>query len=101
MIIIAGEKASPREIEDMLMRHPAVAEAAVVAKKDPARGEVAVAFVIVKENHSAKFDELRDFCRDQGLAQWKLPREIHFIDDLPRSPTGKVLKRVLVEKLTG
>jgi long-chain acyl-CoA synthetase len=101
MIIIAGEKASPREIEEMLMQHPAVAEAAVVGRKDPSRGEVAVAFVIAKENHSPKFEELRDFCRDQGLAQWKLPREIHFIDDLPRSPTGKVLKRVLVEKLNG
>ena len=64
MIIIAGEKASPREIEDMLMRHPAVAEAAVVAKKDPARGEVAVAFVIVKENHSAKFDDSSNRQRD-------------------------------------
>jgi len=99
LIIVAGEKASPREIEDVLMRHPAIADAAVVGKKDQSRGEVVVAFVIFRETLTVKTDELKDFARDQGLAQWKLPREIHVVEDLPRSPTGKVLKRVLVEKL--
>ncbi|HEX3358207.1 MAG TPA: AMP-binding protein [Tepidisphaeraceae bacterium] len=99
LIIVAGEKASPREIEDVLMRHAAVGDAAVLGKKDPSRGEVVVAFVIFKENQSATPDELRDFCREQGLAQWKMPREIFVVPDLPRSPTGKVLKRVLAEKL--
>jgi long-chain acyl-CoA synthetase len=98
MIIIAGEKVSPREIEDVILRHPEVADAAVVGKKDPSRGEVAVAFVIAKESQ-LKVDSIRDFCREQGLAQWKVPREVHLVPDLPRSPTGKVLKRVLVEKL--
>ena len=99
MIIVAGEKASPREIEDVLTRHPDVAEAAVVGKRDASRGEVVVAFVIAREGHEVRADALRDFCRDNQLAQWKLPREIHVVADLPRSPTGKVLKRVLVEKL--
>jgi long-chain acyl-CoA synthetase len=99
MIIVAGEKASPREIEDVLMRHPAVQDAAVVGKRDPSRGEVVVAFVIPREGQEAKPDELRDFARQQGLAQWKVPREIQVVADLPRSPTGKVLKRVLVEQL--
>jgi long-chain acyl-CoA synthetase len=99
LIIVAGEKASPREIEDVLMKHPAMADAAVLGKKDPSRGEVVVAFVIFKENQSATPDELRDFCREQGLAQWKMPREVFIVPDLPRSPTGKVLKRVLAEKL--
>jgi long-chain acyl-CoA synthetase len=100
MIIVAGEKASPREIEDVLMRHPSVQDAAVVGKKDPSRGEVVVAFVIPLESQTVQADELRDFGRQQGLAQWKIPREIHIVADLPRSPTGKVLKRILVEKLT-
>jgi long-chain acyl-CoA synthetase len=100
LIIIAGEKASPREIEDVLLRHPAVADAAVVGKKDPSRGEVVVAFVIAKEGQQVVGNELRDFARDQGLAQWKCPREVRVVTDLPRSPTGKVLKRVLVEQLS-
>ena len=99
MIIVAGEKAYPREIEEVLMRHPTVAEAAVLGKKDPGRGEVVVAFVIPREGQSPKPEELREFSRQQGLAQWKVPREIMVVNDLPRSPTGKVLKRELAAKL--
>jgi long-chain acyl-CoA synthetase len=99
LIIVAGEKASPREIEEMLMRHPAVAEAAVVGKKDASRGEVVVAFIIAKQGQTLKPEDLRDFGRAQGLAQWKIPREIFVQDELPRSPTGKVLKRVLAEQV--
>lgn len=98
LIIVAGEKAAPREIEEVLLKHPSLAEAAVVGKKDPSRGEVVVAFVILKEGQTASADAIRDFCRQQGLAQWKCPREVIIVDDLPRSPTGKVLKRVLAEQ---
>jgi long-chain acyl-CoA synthetase len=98
-INVAGEKCSPREIEDVLNKHPAVAESAVVGKKDPSRGEVVAAFIILRETQTVIPDALRDFCRDQGLVQWKIPRDIQFVADLPRSPTGKVLKRVLVEQL--
>jgi long-chain acyl-CoA synthetase len=100
MIIVAGEKAYPREIEDVLMRHPTVAEAAVMGKKDPGRGEVVVAFVVAREGQTVKPDELRDFARQQGLAQWKVPREVIVLPDFPRSPTGKVLKRELAAKLS-
>jgi long-chain acyl-CoA synthetase len=99
MISVAGEKAYPREIEDALLAHGGVAEAAVLGKRDPARGEVIVAFIILKEGHDLKADQLRDFVRTNGLAQWKIPREITIVEDLPRSPTGKVLKRVLAEQL--
>ena len=99
MIIVSGEKAYPREIEEVLMRHPAVAEAAVVGKKDPGRGEVVVAFVMPKEGQTIQPDELRDFARTNGLAQWKVPREVFVVPDLPRNPTGKVLKRELVQKV--
>lgn len=99
MIIVAGEKVFPREVEDCLGRHPAVAEAAVLGKRDPSRGEVVVAFVVPKEGQTVTADALRDFCREQGLIPWKTPREIIVTPDLPRSPTGKVLKRVLAEQL--
>jgi acyl-coenzyme A synthetase/AMP-(fatty) acid ligase len=81
------------------MRHPSVAEAAVVGKKDPSRGEVVVAFITAREGQTPKIDELKDHCRAQGLPQWKIPRDIHVAEDLPRSPTGKVLKRELAAKL--
>ena len=99
LIIVSGEKAIPREIEDVLRSHPAVADAAAVGKKDPGRGEVVVAFVQLKDGQTATADELRDHCRKQNLKQWKVPREITIADDLPRSPTGKVLKRVLAEQV--
>ena len=98
MIIIAGEKAYPREIEEALMTHPAVAEAAVVGKKDASRGEVIVAFVMPKEGQTVQADQVRDYARDH-LAQWKVPREVFVVPDLPRSPTGKVLKRELAQKV--
>jgi long-chain acyl-CoA synthetase len=99
LIIVAGEKASPREIEDAIMTLPTVAEAAAVGKRDPVRGEVVVAFVTPKEGQTVTADEVRDACRAQGLVQWKIPREVFITTDLPKSPTGKVLKRVLVEQL--
>ena len=97
LIISAGEKVTPREVEDVLAKHPAVADVAVVGKKDESRGEVVVAF-IVSRDPALKSEELRTFCRDQGLIQFKVPREVFVVDELPRSPTGKVLKRELVER---
>jgi len=99
LIIVAGEKVAPREVEEALMGHPSVAEVAVVGKKDAGRGEQVVAFVIGREGQELKAETLRDFCREHGLAQWKIPREFYFRKDLPRSPTGKVLKRVLGEEV--
>ena len=98
LIIVAGEKVAPREVEEILLRSPAIAEAAVVGRKDPTRGEVVVAFVVPAPEKTVKPDELRAFCRDQGLPLFKIPRDIVVTDQLPRSPTGKVLKRVLAEQ---
>ena len=97
LIIIAGEKAAPIEIERALMAHPDVAEAAVIGKKDAGRGEVVMAFVIPRDGCTPTLEGLREFCRERGLAQWKAPRDVRIVADLPRSPTGKVLKRVLAE----
>jgi acyl-CoA synthetase (AMP-forming)/AMP-acid ligase II len=98
LIIIAGENVAPAEVEEALMAHPAVAEAAVVGRVDPTRGEIVVAFVIPREGHPPPDPAaLREFCRARGLAQWKVPREVHVVADLPRSPTGKILKRALAQ----
>ena len=98
LIIVAGEKASPREIEDAPSRHAAVAEAAVVGKKDASRGEVVVAFVVAKEGQEVTAEQLREVCKEQGLPAWKTPREFFMRKELPHSPTGKVLKRVLAQE---
>ena len=94
MLIIGGENVFPREIEEVLNRHPAVRDSAVVGKLDPVRGELPVAFVELNED--AGFDEsaIRAFCRDQ-LAQFKVPREVRVMEQLPRNATGKVLRREL------
>lgn len=99
LIIVAGEKAVPREIEEIIMRHPAVSAAAVVGKKDPSRGEVVVAFVTTHEGQTVTADAIKETCRANGLAQWKIPREVNVVAELPRSPTGKILKRVLAEQV--
>lgn len=94
MMIIAGENVFPAEIEAALAEHPAVAEAGVIGARDDLRGELPIAFVMLKEGAQAEGSELRAFCRGK-LAGHKVPREVRIVADLPRSPTGKVLRRLL------
>ncbi|MEE9220726.1 MAG: hypothetical protein V3U34_04265, partial [candidate division NC10 bacterium] len=91
MLIIGGENVFPSEIENALIQHPAVDEAAVIGIPDESRGEVPMAFVILNEGQSADEKELRSHCRDR-LASLKVPRQVKICDDLPRGPTGKILK---------
>ncbi len=98
MLIVGGENVFPREIEAVLEDHPAVAEAAVIGAADESRGEVAIAFVTLKEGRSVTDIELRQFARDK-LAGYKVPRQIRIETDLPRGPTGKILKRKLRDLL--
>ena len=100
LIIVGGENVYPREVEAVLEQHPAVADAAVIGRQDGSRGEVVVGFVSLHEGADATGDKLRHFCRDQ-LAGYKVPRQIHVRPDLPRGPTGKVIKRQLKALLAG
>ncbi len=95
MMIVAGENVFPQEVESVLLEHPAVAEAAVIAARDETRGELPAAFVILKPNQTATESELREFCRTR-LAGYKVPRWVRLAVELPRGPTGKILKRSLV-----
>jgi len=94
MLIIGGDNVFPREIEEVLDAHPTIRAAAVIGAPDDSRGEVALAFVELEDG--AEFDEkaLRAHCREQ-LAQFKVPREIRVLAELPRNPTGKILRRDL------
>jgi long-chain acyl-CoA synthetase len=94
LIISAGENIYPREIEEALSQHPKVKEVAVIGVKDEVRGEVPKAFVIVREGMNLDEKELRHFCRE-SLANYKVPKYFELVADLPRSPTGKILKRML------
>jgi len=93
LIIRGGEKIMPREVEAALQQYPGVQEAAVIGEPDGDRGEAVVAFVIPGDPPPTP-EALRDFCREQ-LAEFKVPRRITVARDLPRGPTGKLLKRAL------
>lgn len=99
IIIRAGENISPEEIEAVLHSHPKVDEAAVIGIPDEEWGELPMAVVVVKKGQVATPEELMEYCR-ANLASFKRPRSVVFIDELPRNPMGKVLKRVLREEYT-
>jgi long-chain acyl-CoA synthetase len=94
MILFHGMNVYPREIEEVLFSHPAVAEAAVVGKPDPRRGEVPVAFVSLKDGAHIEAPALITYCK-QSLAAYKIPHRIVISEKLPRTATGKILKREL------
>jgi long-chain acyl-CoA synthetase len=95
LIIRGGFNIYPREVEEVLYAHPAVAEAAVVAMPDPTLGEEVAAFVALKSGATADAETLIAWCRER-LAAFKYPRRVTLLDALPRSATGKVLKAKLV-----
>jgi acyl-CoA synthetase (AMP-forming)/AMP-acid ligase II len=94
MIVSGGENVFPKEVEDLLARHDAVAEAAAIGVDDAEFGQRLLAFVVLKPGAAAPEDDLKAYVK-ANLARYKVPREIRFIDELPRNATGKVLKREL------
>jgi len=94
MIVCGGYNVYPREVEEVLYQHPKVLEAAVIGVKDPIRNEVPKAFIRLKDGEEMTDQEMIDFCK-QRLASYKVPRNIEFLPELPKNPTGKILKRML------
>ena len=87
----------PAEVEEALEKHPAVAEAGVVGVPDPDKGQITKAFVVLKEGEEGSdelFEQLKEFLKEH-IAIYKLPRAIEYVDSLPRTPTGKLLRRHL------
>jgi fatty-acyl-CoA synthase len=97
MVISGGVNIYPREIEDALHQHPSITEAAVVGVPDPEWGESLVAFVARAPGRTLTAEQVIEHCRGE-LADYKRPRRVVFVDELPRNPTGKVLKRVLRDR---
>jgi fatty-acyl-CoA synthase len=98
MVISGGVNIYPREIEDHLLTHPAIMDVAIVGVPDAEWGEALRAFVVVRPGHAVTEGEIADHCRAQ-LADYKRPRQVVFLDELPRNPTGKVLKRELRDRV--
>lgn len=97
MIKSRGENVYPREVEEVLFRHPKVKEAVVAGLPDPFSGERLKAYIVVKEGESATAEEILSFCRTE-LSKFKVPQEIEFRTELPKTIIGKVLRRILIDE---
>lgn len=97
MIISGGENVFPREVEDLLHEHPAVAEAAAVGVPDEQFGQRLSVFLVLRAGAEASEDEIKAYIH-ANLARYKVPRAVTFLRELPRNPTGKVIKRELVDR---
>ncbi len=98
MLIVGGLNVYPREVEEVLYRHPAVQDAAVVGQHDPLRGEEPVAVIVLKQGATSTHRDIIRYCREH-LANYKVPRKVLFRDAMPMGGTGKVLKRLLRKEL--
>jgi fatty-acyl-CoA synthase len=91
MIVSGGENVFPAEVENLLVEHPSVADAAVIGVDDPDFGQRLKAFVVLRDGREASADELREHVK-ANLARHKVPRDVEFVDLLPRNATGKLLR---------
>ena len=96
MIISGGENIYPAEVENALMRHPAVADGAVIGVPDAKWGEAVKACVVLRPGAMATEAEIIEFMRER-IAHFKCPKSVDFMQTIPRNPTGKILKRLLRE----
>jgi len=96
LIKTSGNQVWPREIEEVIAAHPAVAEVGVAGVADAAKGEAVKAWVVLRAGHTTTEAELRAFCREK-LAPYKVPSKVEFRTELPKTMVGKVLRRVLRE----
>jgi len=97
MILAGGYNIFPVEIDDILSQHPKVLEACSIGVPDKYRGETVKAFIVVKDNESLTEQEVIDYCKEK-LASYKVPREVEFVEELPKTAVGKILRRKLKEQ---
>jgi fatty-acyl-CoA synthase len=97
MLITGGENVYPAEVEEVIMAHPKVGEVGVIGVPDARWGESVRAIVVPLPDQSLTADEIQHFCKNR-LAKYKIPKSVKFVDELPRNPAGKILKRVLREQ---
>jgi long-chain acyl-CoA synthetase len=89
-----GVKILPAAVEEVLLKHPAIADTACIGVLDDYKGQIPTAFIVLKEGQSASVEEIRDFCR-QSLSEYKVPKQIKFVDSLPKTESGQIDRRLL------
>jgi long-chain acyl-CoA synthetase len=94
MIVASGFKVWPRDVEDVPYQHAGVRECAVIGVPDPYRGETVKAFIALKQGYAATAEEIVAFCKER-LAAYKYPRLVEFVPEIPKTATGKFLRRAL------
>nr|WP_223819603.1 hypothetical protein [Cupriavidus cauae] len=98
MIVTGGENVYSKEVEDVLAGHPAISEVAVVGMPHPEWGESVAAVVVAKADASVDVEDIQAYCAER-LAKYKVPRQVRVVEAMPRTPTGKVMKYQLRERL--
>jgi len=98
LINVGGEKVFPREVEELMYKHPAVADAVLIPQKDEKLGEIPVAIVVPRAGATLSEKEMQDYLSDK-MARFKVPRHVYILQQVPRSPVGKILKKELVKML--
>jgi long-chain acyl-CoA synthetase len=93
----SGFQVWPREVEEVIASHPAVAEVGVAGVPDDYQGEAVKAWVVLREGQQVTVDDLRAYCRE-NMAAYKVPKQVEFRDSLPKTMVGKVLRRALVQE---
>ena len=99
MVNVSGFKVYPTEVENVIYQHPSVAEVAIYGVPDDFKGEIVKANIVLKPGHAMTKQQIVEFCYER-MAAYKVPRVINFVDDIPKNPTGKVLKRMLRQQST-
>ena len=99
LILTGGFNVFPKEVEEVLYAHPAVSECAVIGRPDLEWGEAVTAFVALRKGRRSTEDELLQFCNER-LSPFKRPKRVSFVNEIPRNPSGKVLKRLLRERVS-
>jgi acyl-CoA synthetase (AMP-forming)/AMP-acid ligase II len=94
MVVSGGENIYPVEVENAIAHHPSVADVAVIGVPDDKFGEALLAFVVLKPDAQLDVDTMVDFCRER-IAGYKIPRRLEIIEEMPRNPSGKILKKEL------
>jgi acyl-coenzyme A synthetase/AMP-(fatty) acid ligase len=100
LIKYKGFQVPPAELEGLLLSHPAIADSAVIGVEGEESGEIPKAFVVVKEGQSPSAEEIMDFIAGQ-VATFKQIRQVQFVDSIPKNPSGKILRRVLIDQERG
>jgi long-chain acyl-CoA synthetase len=98
MVIVGGYNVYPREVDEVLFKHPKIREAATVGKPDPRLGETLVAFVVLDAGATLTEEEFFEYCKAE-MVKYKRPVEVYFVDALPKTGTNKINRRALRDRL--